>query len=198
MPAAQPAFPDDHSKLMSDFGARLRAARARRRLSAQEVADRSGISRMTLHRAEKGDPVVGLGTYLRIMATLRIEGDLALLAQADELGMEIEAASTPGRKPRKFTPISATPVYSSAGEMSDAQRSREVAQALLVNEMPAAMFSKWIHANWGSLQRQANSLYAGVTPSAETRVRHFKSLAEKNEFDRGRETAFAVEMASQA
>lgn len=47
--------------LLKQLGERLRAARLRRKFSAETVAERAGISRMTLHRMEKGDPAVTLG-----------------------------------------------------------------------------------------------------------------------------------------
>lgn len=73
-------------KLLVDFGERLKLARLRRRFSADTVAQRSGISRMTLYRAERGSPAVSLGVYLRILVVLRLEDDLAALALDDRLG----------------------------------------------------------------------------------------------------------------
>ncbi len=43
------------------LGKLIRLARKERRLTAQELAERTGISRSTLQRIEKGDPKVELG-----------------------------------------------------------------------------------------------------------------------------------------
>jgi transcriptional regulator with XRE-family HTH domain len=80
----QPIFPAE-KKLLTEFGERLRLARLRRELSAEILAERASISRMTLHRAEKGSPAVAMGTYLRVLAALHLEGDIELLAKDDKL-----------------------------------------------------------------------------------------------------------------
>jgi transcriptional regulator with XRE-family HTH domain len=43
------------------LGAQITGARRERRWSAQELADRIGITRVTLSKIERGDPSVGLG-----------------------------------------------------------------------------------------------------------------------------------------
>lgn len=94
---AQPIYPAEE-KLLTDFGERLRLARLRRNLSADTLAERSSISRMTLHRAEKGSPAVAMGTYLRILAALHLEGDLELLAKDDALGRKLQDLALPKRR----------------------------------------------------------------------------------------------------
>ena len=90
MPAkSQPIFPSEQ-KILSNFGERLKLARLRRGLSAEVLAERSSISRMTLHRAEKGYGAVAIGTYLRILAALQLQDDLNLLAQDDVLGRRLQ------------------------------------------------------------------------------------------------------------
>ena len=44
------------------------------------MAARVGITRNTLRAVECGDPAPSIGTYLRVMSTLGVGGDLALLA----------------------------------------------------------------------------------------------------------------------
>jgi transcriptional regulator with XRE-family HTH domain len=43
------------------LGAQIRAARRDRNWTAQELADRVGVTRQTLHKIEQGDPSVRLG-----------------------------------------------------------------------------------------------------------------------------------------
>jgi transcriptional regulator with XRE-family HTH domain len=84
-----PTFASSRRRL-SDFGERLRLARLRRRLSTVLMAERIGVSRDTLNRVEKGDPVVGLGVYLRVLRVLGLDDDLDLLAKDDVLGRKLQ------------------------------------------------------------------------------------------------------------
>jgi len=86
------------------FGDRLRLARLRRRYSASAVAARADITRSTLHRAEKGDPGVSLGTYASILRVLGLEGDLSTLGQDDKLGRKLQDLNLPERRtaPRRI------------------------------------------------------------------------------------------------
>lgn len=85
----QPIYPAEQ-KILANLGERIRLARLRRGISAQLLAERSSISRMTLHRAEKGYPAIALGTYLRILAALQMADDFNLLAKDDPLGRRLQ------------------------------------------------------------------------------------------------------------
>jgi transcriptional regulator with XRE-family HTH domain len=85
------------ARLLDDFGALLKLARLRRKLSAETVAQRAGITRRTLSKVEKGDSAVALGVYARVMQALRLENDLALLAKDDELGRKLQEAGIVAR-----------------------------------------------------------------------------------------------------
>jgi hypothetical protein len=102
MPSKAPlAFPSE-TKLLADLGERLRLARLRRRLTAVVVAERANISRPTLAKAERGDPSVTLGTYLRILAIYGLECDLSNVAGDDVLGRRLQDLALPApRKGRK-------------------------------------------------------------------------------------------------
>jgi transcriptional regulator with XRE-family HTH domain len=93
----QPIFPSE-KKLLAEFGERLRLARLRRGISAEHLAERSSISRMTLHRAESGSPAVAMGTYLRILAALHLQNDIALLAKDDKVGQRLQDLKLPERR----------------------------------------------------------------------------------------------------
>lgn len=101
-------------ELLQQFGERLRLARLRRRLPAKQVAERAGMSPMTLRSLERGGSGVTMGAYLAVMQVLGIERDLNLLASADPVGRELQdsrlrptasstrriAKSPAGRSPR--------------------------------------------------------------------------------------------------
>jgi transcriptional regulator with XRE-family HTH domain len=84
-----PIFPQEQ-RLLSDLAERLKLARKRRRLSSAVVAQRAGISRTSLHKVETGDPGATLGTYLRVLAVLGLEGDLNALAADDKVGRRLQ------------------------------------------------------------------------------------------------------------
>ena len=84
-----PIFPQEQ-RLLSELAERLKLARKRRRLSSAVVAQRAGISRTSLHKVETGDPGATLGTYLRVLAVLGLEGDINALAADDKVGRRLQ------------------------------------------------------------------------------------------------------------
>lgn len=64
---------------MTLLGSLIRAARKERKLTAQEVADRAGISRGLLQRIEKGDPKCEIGAVFEVATIVDIK-----LFDADE------------------------------------------------------------------------------------------------------------------
>jgi transcriptional regulator with XRE-family HTH domain len=87
-------------ELLQGFGDRLRLARLRRRLSAKQVAERAGMSPMTLRSLERGGSGVTMGAYLSVMQVLGIEKDLELLGQADPTGRQLQDARLPAHSAR--------------------------------------------------------------------------------------------------
>lgn len=90
------------------LGQRIRIARLERKMTAQALAERIGISRDTLHRIEAGDPGCAIGAVFEAAAVVGIallEEDLAALAarraqQADKLRLLPKAVRKPRTEPR--------------------------------------------------------------------------------------------------
>jgi transcriptional regulator with XRE-family HTH domain len=90
MPRKPPVVFPQEQRLLSELGERLRLARKRRKLSSAVVAQRAGISRTTVYKVEAGAPGATLGTYVRVLAVLGLEGDLNLLAADDRIGRKLQ------------------------------------------------------------------------------------------------------------
>ena len=91
-----------YRRLLAEMGENLKLARLRRRLSAQQVAERAEISRPTLQSLESGDAGASLGNLLRVLAVLGLGEDLRAVAADDTLGRKLQDAGM--GQPRKRAP----------------------------------------------------------------------------------------------
>ncbi|RON58773.1 helix-turn-helix domain-containing protein [Pseudomonas frederiksbergensis] len=89
-------------RLLTELGERLKLARLRRRLTAKMVAERAGMSVMTLRSLESGGAGVTMGAYLSVMQVLSLEQDLNKIAESDEMGRRLQDAQL-SRAPRPKT-----------------------------------------------------------------------------------------------
>jgi len=79
-------------KILAGFGENIKLARLRRKLSAEQVAERANIGRTTLWAIEKGSPNVAMGFYVQVLFVLGLEMDLLKLAGDDPLGRRLQDA----------------------------------------------------------------------------------------------------------
>jgi transcriptional regulator with XRE-family HTH domain len=79
-------------KILEELGENIKLARLRRKLSAEQVAERANISRPTLLSIEKGVPGVAMGAYAQVLFVLGLEKDLLKLAVDDALGRKLQDA----------------------------------------------------------------------------------------------------------
>ncbi|MBI5276562.1 MAG: helix-turn-helix domain-containing protein [Burkholderiales bacterium] len=55
------------------IGAEIRLARKRQKVSAVTAAEAAGISRVTLHRIERGEPTVAVGAWVAVAKALGLQ-----------------------------------------------------------------------------------------------------------------------------
>ena len=79
-------------RILNTLGGNIKLARLRRKLSAEQIAERAGISRGTLWQIEKGTPSVTMGGYFQVLFALGLEQDFLKLAADDIFGRKLQDA----------------------------------------------------------------------------------------------------------
>ena len=82
MSAKAPQNPAIVTEQLAALGARIRAQRKALRVSATALAEAAGMSRVSVHRIEQGEPSVTMGAYLNVLAALGI--NISATAMGDE------------------------------------------------------------------------------------------------------------------
>lgn len=92
--ATTPGAVADH---VSRLGQRIRAARTRRKLRREDLAQRAGVSRSTVEAIERGELTTGIGAYVRALWAMGLDQELDLIADPgldrDGLALELSAAT---------------------------------------------------------------------------------------------------------
>ncbi|WP_431274464.1 helix-turn-helix domain-containing protein [Variovorax ureilyticus] len=73
MPSRPPEATAQSEATLDTIAAAIQLRRKELGVPAVAVAEAAGISRVTLHRIEKGEPAVTMGAYLRVMAALGLQ-----------------------------------------------------------------------------------------------------------------------------
>lgn len=91
--------------ILKQLGENMKLARLRRRITAEQVAQRANISRSTLWMIENGSPAVAMGSYCQVLFVLGLDNDLLKVAADDELGkklrdLELQVKQRAPKKPK--------------------------------------------------------------------------------------------------
>src|SRR5690349_9772203 len=102
---AQATLPLEVTNAVKRLGENIRLARLRRRISQDELAEASNITRKTLYAVEHGKPGTTVGTIFAVLWKLGLLDTATGVADpdADEHGKILEAAHRP-RRARQTTP----------------------------------------------------------------------------------------------
>ena len=76
MPAKAPLVGDVLAARLRALGERIRAHREGQKVSATAAAEAAGMSRVTLHRIERGEPSVTMGAYLSAIDAVGLQLEL--------------------------------------------------------------------------------------------------------------------------
>jgi transcriptional regulator with XRE-family HTH domain len=82
--------PENVPVMLRALGARLRAARLRRRLRQEDVAAKLGFSRDTINAVEHGSMTTSVGAYLSVLWVYGLQREVDLLADP---GLDREGAA---------------------------------------------------------------------------------------------------------
>ena len=125
MPASSPELTPQSAADLAGIAAAVRRRRKDLNVSAVAAAEAAGLSRVTLHRIEKGESAVTIGAYLRVLAALGLQMTAGLPKPAAEahrpgwLPARIRIADYPWLKqlawqihgPQELTPREALGIY---------------------------------------------------------------------------------------
>jgi transcriptional regulator with XRE-family HTH domain len=128
MPAASQLGSAVDRQLLLQLGGRLKRARVKQGLTTTQMAERAGISRMTLSAVEAGEPSPTMGSYLRVMSVLEVSRDLVLVA-----------SETLQPSPREASHV---PPSSLRVSVSDANHEMQDLQSLMLHEEAVRLMKK--------------------------------------------------------
>lgn len=92
MPNKSPLLFPKQNRYLIQVGEQIKLARLRRKLSAQQVAERADVGRSTLVKIEQGHPGVSIGHILNVLRVLGLAEDVLLLGKDDVLGRKLQDA----------------------------------------------------------------------------------------------------------
>jgi transcriptional regulator with XRE-family HTH domain len=93
------ALPASVRRTLQKLGEDISAARRRRRIPMELMAERAFVSRNTVTRVERGDPSVSMGIYATVLFVLGMAERIGSLADpsTDRIGLTLEEERLPRR-----------------------------------------------------------------------------------------------------
>lgn len=91
-----PVFPKNR-QILTQLGENIKLAGKRRGYTQSLIAERTGLSRLTVRKIEQGDPTVSIGHYVAVLSVLGLVEDLGRVASDDELGRKLQDIKLLGR-----------------------------------------------------------------------------------------------------
>ncbi|WP_143485134.1 helix-turn-helix domain-containing protein [Pasteurella oralis] len=82
-------FPKYQDALIQ-LGENIKLASKRRKFTQTLLAQRTGLSRMTIRKIVNGDPTVAIGYYIMVLGVLGLEQDFRNVGLDDELGRKLQ------------------------------------------------------------------------------------------------------------
>lgn len=92
-----PVFPKNQ-KALSLLGENIKLACKRRGYSQSLIAERTGLSRLTIRKIQQGGSTVSIGHYVVVLSVLGLVDDLANVASDDSLGRKLQDIKLMGHK----------------------------------------------------------------------------------------------------
>ncbi|MCK5373813.1 MAG: helix-turn-helix transcriptional regulator [Alphaproteobacteria bacterium] len=86
--------------ILKTLGENIKLARLRRKITTTMLAERAGMSRVTLRKVENGESSTTLGAYASVLFCLGLEQDLLLIGKDDPLGRRLQDAELTHTKER--------------------------------------------------------------------------------------------------
>ena len=93
------SLPPRLGRSLAKLGQDIRDARRKRHLTVEMMVERTGVSKATYLKVEKGDPSVSMGTYATVLFILGMSERLADVADSrhDSIGRELDEERLPQR-----------------------------------------------------------------------------------------------------
>ncbi len=79
-----------NQKALSLLGENIKLACKRRGYTQSLIAERTGLSRLTIRKIQKGGSTVSIGHYMAVLDVLGMVEDFARVASDDELGRKLQ------------------------------------------------------------------------------------------------------------
>lgn len=79
-----------HEKQLAQLGENIRLAAKRRKLTQTQISERTGLSKPTLRKIDRGDGSVSIGHYMLVLSVLGLSDDMTNVAADDELGRKLQ------------------------------------------------------------------------------------------------------------